>query len=191
MQLCWSIDTGVDLQPLAGSLLPFIDKMMDDGTGRSKEEWKGNFETNKVLARGAGGKEPVIVDGTVHLLTTFPVQPRPDGGALALTQWFVQCVRVGAMRCHSQAITIKLKRNIPLEEVSSMIASHNQWVQVVRSACLSCGSRCAQPYAWTGCACVCAGSEHETGHCGAADPNGCVWLAYGGSWTHTQDGAGP
>lgn len=96
--------------PLAGSLLPFIDKMMDDGSGRSKEEWKGNFETNKILGTGTGtgdtGPPPVIVDGT--------------------------CVRVGALRCHSQALTIKLKKDIPLEELTAVIAAHNPWVKVVQ-----------------------------------------------------------
>lgn len=61
----------VVMQPLAGSLLPFIDKMMDDGTGRSKEEWKGGFETNKILARDEDGRQPIIVDGTVSLMCVF------------------------------------------------------------------------------------------------------------------------
>lgn len=86
--------------PLAGSLIPWIDK--DLGNGQSKEEWKGSVETNKILGRSAS---PVPVDGL--------------------------CVRIGAMRCHSQALTIKLKRDIPLDEVESMLASANPWAKVV------------------------------------------------------------
>ena len=86
--------------PLAGSLIPWIDKAV--ANGQSREEWKGLAETNKIM-----GKESVSVpvDGT--------------------------CVRVGAMRCHSQALTMKLKKNIPIEEVESIIASSNEWVHVV------------------------------------------------------------
>jgi aspartate-semialdehyde dehydrogenase len=86
--------------PLAGSLLPWIDK--DLGNGQSREEWKGHAETNKILGRES---KPVPVDGL--------------------------CVRVGAMRCHSQGLTIKLKRDIPLPEVESILASANPWVKVV------------------------------------------------------------
>nr|WP_204378402.1 aspartate-semialdehyde dehydrogenase [Agaribacterium haliotis] len=86
--------------PLAGSLLPFIDKQLDNG--QSKEEWKGQAETNKIL--GIDGK-PIAVDGT--------------------------CVRIGAMRCHSQAFTIKLSKDVPLDEVYEMLASANDWVKVV------------------------------------------------------------
>lgn len=92
--------------PLAGSLIPWIDK--DLGNGQSKEEWKGQAETNKILGRngsGGDGKSPIPVDGL--------------------------CVRIGAMRCHSQAMTIKLKRDIPLEEVDAMLAAHNDWVKVI------------------------------------------------------------
>lgn len=87
--------------PLAASLLPWIDK--DMGNGQSREEWKGQAETNKILGRN--GKGPIPVDGV--------------------------CVRIGAMRCHSQALTIKLRRAIPLDEVESMIAEANDWVKVV------------------------------------------------------------
>ena len=87
-------------QPLAGSLLPWIDK--DLGNGQSREEWKGMAETNKILGLDAN---PVPVDGI--------------------------CVRVGAMRCHSQALTIKLKRDVPLSEIEKLIARANQWVKVV------------------------------------------------------------
>ena len=86
--------------PLAGSLIPYIDKQLDNG--QSKEEWKGQAETNKILGREAS---PIPVDGL--------------------------CVRIGAMRCHSQALTIKLKRDVPLAEIEAMIAADNEWVRVV------------------------------------------------------------
>jgi aspartate-semialdehyde dehydrogenase len=86
--------------PLAGSLIPWIDK--DLGNGQSKEEWKGQAETNKILGRQ---DNPVPIDGL--------------------------CVRIGAMRCHSQALTIKLKRDVPLDEVSAILAEANDWVSVV------------------------------------------------------------
>jgi aspartate-semialdehyde dehydrogenase len=90
--------------PLAGNLIPWIDK--DMGNGTSLEEWKGGAETNKILGRGAA----------------FGVPATPVDSL---------CVRVGAMRCHSQALTIKLKKNVPLDEVTGMIASANEWVRVV------------------------------------------------------------
>lgn len=86
--------------PLAGSLIPWIDK--DLGNGQSREEWKGGAETNKILGRGAS---PIPVDGL--------------------------CVRIGAMRCHSQALTIKLKKDVPLADIETMLAAHNQWVKVI------------------------------------------------------------
>ena len=86
--------------PLAGSLIPWIDK--DLGNGQSKEEWKGQAETNKILGLDA---TPIPVDGL--------------------------CVRIGAMRCHSQALTIKLKKNVPLADIEAMLAGHNDWVEVV------------------------------------------------------------
>ncbi len=86
--------------PLAASLLPWIDK--DLGNGQSREEWKGQAETNKILGRNGNA---IPVDGV--------------------------CVRVGAMRCHSQALTIKLKRALPLDEVEGMLAEANDWVKVV------------------------------------------------------------
>ncbi|MFC0252945.1 aspartate-semialdehyde dehydrogenase [Massilia consociata] len=91
--------------PLAGNLIPWIDK--DLGNGQSKEEWKAGAETNKILGRGEGfaGTKAIPVDGL--------------------------CVRIGAMRCHSQALTIKLTRDVPLDEINDIIASHNQWVKVV------------------------------------------------------------
>ncbi|MBC7502739.1 MAG: aspartate-semialdehyde dehydrogenase [Herminiimonas sp.] len=93
--------------PLGGNLIPWIDK--DLGNGVSKEEWKAGAETNKILGRGeafgASAKSSIAVDGL--------------------------CVRVGAMRCHSQALTIKLKKDVPLDEINDIIASHNDWVKVV------------------------------------------------------------
>ncbi|HEY0064213.1 MAG TPA: aspartate-semialdehyde dehydrogenase [Telluria sp.] len=90
--------------PLAGNLIPWIDK--DLGNGQSKEEWKAGAETNKILGLGAAfGSREIPVDGL--------------------------CVRVGAMRCHSQALTIKLKKDVPLDEINDIIASNNQWVKVV------------------------------------------------------------
>jgi aspartate-semialdehyde dehydrogenase len=86
--------------PLAASLLPWVDK--DLGNGQSREEWKGQAETNKILGRS---ERPIPVDGI--------------------------CVRVGAMRCHSQALTIKLKKNVPLDELEGIIAEGNEWVRVV------------------------------------------------------------
>ena len=86
--------------PLAGSLLPWIDK--DLGNGQSREEWKGMAETNKILGRSVA---PIPVDGV--------------------------CVRIGAMRCHSQALTIKLTRDVPLAEIESLLAAANAWVRVV------------------------------------------------------------
>jgi len=97
--------------PLAGSLLPWIDT--DLGNGQSREEWKGHAETNKILGRPgspfmepeSNNLRPVVVDGL--------------------------CVRVGAMRCHSQALTMKLKRDLALEEIESILAKGNAWVKVV------------------------------------------------------------
>jgi aspartate-semialdehyde dehydrogenase len=86
--------------PLAGSLIPWIDK--DLGNGQSREEWKGQAETNKILGRSAA---PIPVDGL--------------------------CVRIGAMRCHSQAFTIKLTRDLPLDEINGILAAHNDWVKVI------------------------------------------------------------
>lgn len=90
--------------PLGGSLIPWIDK--DLGNGMSREEWKGMAETNKILGQGEGfATAAVPVDGF--------------------------CVRIGAMRCHSQALTFKLKKDVPLDEIEGMIAADNQWVKVV------------------------------------------------------------
>jgi aspartate-semialdehyde dehydrogenase len=89
--------------PLAGSLLPWIDK--DLGNGQSREEWKAQAEGNKILGRFGNGRAPVPMDGV--------------------------CVRVGAMRCHSQALTIKLRRALPLDEIEGMLAEANDWVKVV------------------------------------------------------------
>src|SRR5450830_1544408 len=90
--------------PLAGNLIPWIDK--DLGNGQSKEEWKAGAETNKILGRGVDfGSKEIPVDGL--------------------------CVRIGAMACHSQALTIKLKKDVPLDEINDIIASNNQWVKLV------------------------------------------------------------
>ncbi|MEW6169825.1 MAG: aspartate-semialdehyde dehydrogenase [Pseudomonadota bacterium] len=86
--------------PLAGSLIPYIDQPLD--SGQSKEEWKGQAETNKILGRE---HDPVPVDGI--------------------------CVRVGSMRCHAQALTIKLRQDLPLAEIEQMIREDNDWVRVV------------------------------------------------------------
>jgi aspartate-semialdehyde dehydrogenase len=103
--------------PLGGSLIPWIDKDLgigktrdDAGWGVSKEEWKGMAETNKIMGFGQGGGEgfgspAVPVDGF--------------------------CVRVGAMRCHSQALTFKLKKDVPLADIEAMIAADNAWVKVI------------------------------------------------------------
>jgi aspartate-semialdehyde dehydrogenase len=90
--------------PLGGSLIPWIDK--DLGDGMSREEWKAGAETNKILGQGpAFGTAATPVDGF--------------------------CVRVGTMRCHSQALTFKLKKDVPLADIEQLIADDNQWVRVV------------------------------------------------------------
>jgi len=90
--------------PLGGSLIPWIDK--DLGNGVSKEEWKAMAETNKILGLGEGfGTAAIPVDGF--------------------------CVRVGAMRCHSQALTFKLKKDVPLADIEDMIANDNEWASVI------------------------------------------------------------
>ena len=86
--------------PLAGSLIPWIDKELPNG--QSREEWKGQAETNKILGKE---NQPIPIDGL--------------------------CVRIGAMRCHSQALTIKLTRDIPLDEIEGMIKESNEWVKLV------------------------------------------------------------
>jgi aspartate-semialdehyde dehydrogenase len=85
--------------PLAGSLLPWIDTQLDNG--QSREEWKGQAETNKLLANDV----LVPVDGL--------------------------CVRIGAMRCHSQALTVKLRRDVPIDDIESILAQANDWVRVI------------------------------------------------------------
>lgn len=86
--------------PLAGSLIPWIDKALPNG--QSKEEWKAQAEANKILGRS---DSPIPIDGT--------------------------CVRVGSMRCHSQAITLKLRRDVPLADLESIIAGANDWVKLI------------------------------------------------------------
>lgn len=87
--------------PLAGSLIPWIDRSMDNG--QTREEWKGFAESNKIL----DAEPPIPVDGL--------------------------CVRIGAMRSHSQAFTIKLKQDVGLDEIQDMLRSANEWVKVVRN----------------------------------------------------------
>jgi aspartate-semialdehyde dehydrogenase len=99
--------------PLGGSLIPWIDKDLgagknrdEVGWGMSKEEWKAGAETNKILGQGVSfGTAETPVDGF--------------------------CVRVGAMRCHSQALTFKLKKDVPLADIEALIAADNDWVRVV------------------------------------------------------------
>lgn len=86
--------------PLAGSLIPWIDKELPNG--QSREEWKAQVETNKILGRA---KSPILIDGI--------------------------CVRIGAMRCHSQALTIKLNKDVPINDLESMIKNHNEWVKLI------------------------------------------------------------
>jgi aspartate-semialdehyde dehydrogenase len=86
--------------PLAGSLIPWIDKALDNG--QSREEWKGSVESNKILGRDGN---PIPIDGI--------------------------CVRIGSMRCHSQGLTIKLKQDMPIDEVAELLATANDWVRVV------------------------------------------------------------
>ena len=86
--------------PLAASLIPWIDRGMDNG--QTREEWKGFAETNKIIGRQ---HDPIPIDG--------------------------QCVRIGAMRCHSQAFTVKLARDVPMDEIEDMLSGHNRWVSMV------------------------------------------------------------
>ncbi len=86
--------------PLAGSLIPYIDSQLDNG--QSREEWKAQAETNKILGLDA---DTISVDGI--------------------------CVRIGAMRCHAQALTIKLSKDVSVEEIEQILASHNDWVRVI------------------------------------------------------------
>jgi len=95
--------------PLAGSLIPWIDKEQEPGL--AKEEWKGFVEGNKILGR------------SIHTPpTSSQLAPIPIDGL---------CVRVSSMRCHSQALTVKLKREVPLEEISRLLAAANDWVRVI------------------------------------------------------------
>lgn len=103
-QALTSVETANFGVPLGGSLIPWIDK--DIGNGISREEWKGGAETNKILGQGAAfGSAETPVDGF--------------------------CVRVGTMRCHSQALTFKLKKNVPPADIEAMIAADNAWVKVI------------------------------------------------------------
>ena len=86
--------------PLAGSLIPWLDSQLE--SGQSREEWKAEVETNKILGQS---DNPVPIDGI--------------------------CVRIGAMRCHSQALTIKMTRDVPMDEIHDIIGQHNDWVKVI------------------------------------------------------------
>jgi aspartate-semialdehyde dehydrogenase len=90
--------------PLAGNLIPWIDA--DRGDGISLEEWKGGAETNKILGRGPGFATPATPIDSI-------------------------CVRIGAMRCHSQSLTIKLKRDVPIADIEELIGHDNAWVKLV------------------------------------------------------------
>ena len=99
--------------PLGGSLIPWIDKDLgvgkqsdEPGWGTSREEWKGGAETNKILGQGLA----------------FATAETPVDGL---------CVRVGAMRCHSQALTFKLRKNVPSADVEALLAADNPWVKVI------------------------------------------------------------
>jgi aspartate-semialdehyde dehydrogenase len=99
-----SLPTDNFIVPLGGNLIPWIDK--DLGNGVSREEWKAEVETNKILGRGETFGTPAVpIDGL--------------------------CVRIGAMRCHSQALTIKLKRDVPLDEISDIIRQGSRWAKVI------------------------------------------------------------
>ncbi|TVT54348.1 MAG: aspartate-semialdehyde dehydrogenase [Azoarcus sp. PHD] len=119
--------------PLAGSLIPWIDVPVEHG--QSKEEWKGGAECNKILGnpafRAAGS---IPIDGL--------------------------CVRIGAMRCHSQALTIKLKKDVPLDEISEIIAGANEWVKVVPNE-RELSERDLTPAAVTGTLSVPVGRLHK------------------------------
>jgi len=85
--------------PLAGSLIPWIDIKMTNG--QTKEEWKGQAETNKILQL----KKPISIDGT--------------------------CVRISSLRCHSQSFVVKLKKDVPLQDIKDIISNHNEWVNII------------------------------------------------------------
>ena len=92
--------------PLAGSLIPWIDRAVE--AGQTREEWKGGAETNKILGNSREAGSFIPVDGC--------------------------CVRISSMRCHSQAFTIKLKRDLPLADLEAAIKGHNQWVRLVENS---------------------------------------------------------
>jgi aspartate-semialdehyde dehydrogenase len=118
---------------LAGSLIPWIDVPVEHG--QSKEEWKGGAECNKILGnpafRSAGS---IPIDGL--------------------------CVRIGAMRCHSQGLTIKLKKDVPMDEIESILAGANDWVKVVPNV-REISERDLTPAAVTGTLTVPVGRLHK------------------------------
>ncbi len=117
--------------PLVGSLIPWIDKQLDNG--QSREEWKGQAEVNKIL--GTSDK-PIPVDGL--------------------------CVRIGAMRCHSLALTLKLKKDVPLSEIEALIKSGNSWIKFVPNQ-RELSIRELNPVAVTGKLDVAVGRVHKMG----------------------------
>jgi aspartate-semialdehyde dehydrogenase len=119
--------------PLAGSLIPWIDVPVEGG--QSKEEWKGGAECNKIL-----GRPPFRSPGSIPI----------DG----------LCVRVGAMRCHSQGLTVKLRRDVPMADVEAILASANDWVQVVPNE-REASERRLSPAAVTGTLTVPVGRLHK------------------------------
>jgi aspartate-semialdehyde dehydrogenase len=114
--------------PLAGSLIPWIDKDMPGG--QTKEEWKGMAEGNKIL----GLDPPVPIDGI--------------------------CVRIGTMRCHSQALCIKLTKDVPLDEIESMLTGANPWVRLIPNT-MESTLRCLTPTAVSGALNVPVGRLHK------------------------------
>jgi len=114
--------------PLAGSLIPWVDRPMPDG--QTREEWKGMAETNKIM----GLHPPVPVDGI--------------------------CVRVGTMRCHSQALCIKLNKNVPQQDIEQILANSNPWVRIIPNNQEST-VRCLTPTAVSGSLNVAVGRLHK------------------------------
>jgi aspartate-semialdehyde dehydrogenase len=114
--------------PLAGSLIPWVDRAMPDG--QTREEWKGMAEANKIM----GLHPPVPVDGI--------------------------CVRVGTMRCHSQALCIKLNKNVPQQDIEQILANSNPWVRIIPNNQEST-VRCLSPTAVSGSLNVAVGRLHK------------------------------
>jgi aspartate-semialdehyde dehydrogenase len=119
--------------PLAGSLIPWIDVPVEHG--QSKEEWKGGAECNKILGNPAFRSPGSIpIDGI--------------------------CVRISSMRCHSQGLTVKLKKDVPMDEIESILAQANDWVKVVPNV-REISERELTPAAITGTMTVPVGRLHK------------------------------